>query len=251
MNNLALRMLIRKYEIEYLHFMGIECLPTYSIVFKEISLNTADAQGYDSPAATQYNRETGEHTLEIWPEGLKLEGAPLVFHEFTHMLDAEKYSYKNDAKYVANKGFTEYHASQIDLLKRLGAKKVNEPISFSINTTIEHLGKRITVGEFLDGSCSTACEIINRKDFPKDVETLSTALGIIFNYLGRRSICKMYSTDYKDVIDDSRLSSLIGNAHFSLLKGLMSGWLDDKAVAAVDDLFFRIASDLLQQYQLI
>ena len=251
MNNLALTMLIRKYEIEYLRFMGIECLPTYSIVSKEISLNTADAQGYGSPASTQYNRKTGEHTLEIWPEGLRLDGAPLVFHEFTHMLDAEKYSYKDDAKYVANKGFTEYHASQIDLFKRLGANNVNDTISFSMNTTIEYLGKRITVGEFLYAACSTACEIINRNDFPKDVETLSTALGTIFNYLGRRSICVMYATDYKDIIDDSRMSGLIGNAPFSLLKGLMSRWLDDKTVATVDGLFFRLVSTLLHQFQLI
>jgi len=37
----------------------------------------------------------------------------------------------------------------------------------------------------------------------------------------------------------------------SLLKGLMSRWLDDKTVATVDGLFFRIVSTLLHQFQLI
>ena len=120
-----------------------------------------------------------------------------------------------------------------------------------MNTAVEHLGKRITVEEYLYDACSTACEIINRNDFPKDVKTLSTALGTIFNYLGRRSICMMYATDYKDVFDDSKMSGLIGNAPFSLLKGLMSRWLDDKTVATVDGLFFQIVSTLLHQYQLV
>ena len=250
MNMEAITMLIRKYEMDYVRFMGIECLPEYKIVAKDIDLAMADSQGFTAPATAQYNRDTGEHTLEIWPLGMNLDGAPLIFHEFTHMLDAEKYSYKSHEKYIANKGFTEYHASQVDLLKRLGVKCINTPISFSMKDTIEHFGETITVEEFVRIAHSTACELISRSDFPSNVETLSTTLGLIFNYLGRRSICIMYATDYNDTFDDSMFSKLVGNAPFCLIKNLMSRWLDDKTVAVIDGLFFKLISALIQEYQL-
>lgn len=246
----ATAMLIKKYEMDYIRFMGIECLPEYRVTTKEIDLAVADSQGFSAPATAWYDRATGKHTLEVWPTGLRIEGAPLIFHEFTHMLDAEKYVGKSDIKYIANKGFTEYHASQVDLLKRLGAKNISSPISFSMKDPVEHLNQRITVEEFVRAAHSTACELINRADFPSNIQTLSATMGLIFNYLGRRSICIMYASDYTDSFDDSLFSKLIGTAPYSLIKNLMNRWLDDQTVDVIDGLFFKLISALIQAYQL-
>ena len=55
-----------------------------------------------------------------------------------------------------------------------------------------------------------ANELISREDFPANIETLATTMGAIFNYYGRRSICKMYATDYIDEADTSVIAGFIG-----------------------------------------
>ena len=64
----------------------------------------------------------------------------ILFHEFTHILDAETYARGDKVKYATSSGFTEYHASQIELLKMLGANSANEHISFSTKKMVKTIG---------------------------------------------------------------------------------------------------------------
>ena len=98
-------------------------------------------QGFDAPAAF-YDIPTGNHTLEIWSKLSlpQMNAAYLVFHEFTHIQDAEVYSQRDKFKHMSNKGYTEYHVAQIDFMKLLGAKSIAEPFSFSMKQSVETFG---------------------------------------------------------------------------------------------------------------
>ena len=120
---------VKKLEEDYKDFMHIDSFPPYTFESKTVSLVKADSEGFDSVAQSKYNPETQEHTL-IVADNLIIEPY-ILFHEFTHILDAETYARGDKVKYATSSGFTEYHASQIELLKMLGANSANEHISFS------------------------------------------------------------------------------------------------------------------------
>lgn len=64
MSNVLRRQII-KCENEYKSFMGIEKFPKYRLQFKEVSLEKADAVGFESAASTFYQTDTKEHMLLI------------------------------------------------------------------------------------------------------------------------------------------------------------------------------------------
>ena len=106
---------VKKLEKDYKAFMGIDSFPHYTFESKSVSLVKADNEGFESLALAKYKAETQEHTL-IVADNLNIEPY-ILFHEFTHILDAEIYARGDKIKYATSSGFTEYHASQIELLK--------------------------------------------------------------------------------------------------------------------------------------
>ena len=204
------------------------------------------------PAAAFYDIPTGNHTLEIWSKLSlpQMNAAYLVFHEFTHIWDAEVYSQRDKLKHMSNKGYTEYHAAQIDFMKLLGAKSIAEPFSFSMKQSVETFGGTKTAKEFVDMPRNLANELISRKDFPANIETLATTMGAIFNYYGRRSICKMYATDYIDEADTSVIAGFIGEDTVKALDAFMLGWLDAGKVSLLDALYGKMIVSLVQRNKL-
>lgn len=74
-------------------FVQSDFLPSflpYTFESKTVSLVKADSEGFDSVAQSKYNPETQEHTL-IVADNLIIEPY-ILFHEFTHILDAETYA---------------------------------------------------------------------------------------------------------------------------------------------------------------
>ena len=154
---------------------------------------------------------------------------------------------------MSNKGFTEYHAAQIDLLKLLGAQNIKLPISFDMDKTVNTISGAQTVRSYVDGARTLALELIQRDDFPANIETLATTLGVIFNYYGRRSICKMYAKDYEDNADMSVISAFLGengNNTINALNSYMLGWLEPERVAFIDAFYYRMVLFLVQKYKL-
>ena len=212
-------------------------------------------QGFEAPASAFYNVSTGSHILEIWSKLSlpQMNAKYYVFHELTHILDAEVYSQKDKVKHMSNKGFTEYHAAQIDLLKLLGAQNIKLPISFDMDKTVNTISGAQTVRSYVDGARTLALELIQRDDFPANIETLATTLGVIFNYYGRRSICKMYAKDYEDNADMSVISAFLGengNNTITALNSYMLGWLEPERVAFIDAFYYRMVLFLVQKYKL-
>lgn len=230
--------------------MGMDSMPSYQIVPKDVSLQLAINQGFESPAAVSYDLSSGTHILKIWSTVPMLYADYLVFHEFTHILDAETYSKRDKLKHMANRGYTEYHAAQIDFMKLLGVKSINEPFSFSMRKSLKTYGGTKTAAEFLMEPHIHATELINRQDFPANLETLATTFGVIFNYYGRRSICKMYAIDYIEKVDNSSIIKLIKKETVEALNNFMYGWFDNNRVSAIDQLYQQMAISLVQQYHL-
>jgi len=239
-------------------FVGIDSFPDFKIIPKEITLEKADKHGYDAPASAIYDSSTGLHSLEIWSKLClpQMNAKYFVFHELTHILDAQildaqVHSQNNNIKHVLNKGYTEFHASQIDFMQIVGAENIFTPFSFDMNQMVKTISGEKTANEYLDESRILATDLIERTDFPANIYTLLDTLGIIFNYYGKRSICKMHAKNYKDQSDLGVITGLIGEDNVKILNSLMLGWLEPSKVVLVDTLFKIMVMSLAQKYHLL
>lgn len=134
MYKVLLRKQIDNYIDEYTDFVGIQNFPAYDLQFKAVSKSKADNQGYEVLACTSYQAEIQKHILEV-STNVELS-KHLMFHEFTHMMDSELYVNGDKYRYVGVSGYTEYHASQVELMLLLGANAINDIPTFSIDTII-------------------------------------------------------------------------------------------------------------------
>lgn len=237
---------------EFMSYIGVNTFPAFSIITKEMNLEKSKQQGFDSMAAAFYDVQTGTHRLEIWSKLYlpQLNAKYLVFHELTHILDAEVYSQRDKWKHMSNKGYTEYHAGQIDFMKLLGAENISSSFEFKMNQKIETVGGTKTAQEFVEMPRKLASELIGREDFPANLETLAVTLGIIFNYYGRRSVCLMYAGDYDDSADMSVIEGFLGKDTVKAFNNYMVGWFEAKKVTPIDMLYGKMILALAQKNKL-
>jgi len=238
---------------DYKKFVKINNFPIFTIKPKEMTLEKSMKHGFDAPATVFYDVPTGAHSLEIWSRLYlpQMNAQYLVFHEFTHIWDAEVYSLKDKEKHISNKGYTEFHAAQIDFMRILGASNIYEPFSFNMNQKIETFGGTKTAIDFVEMPLNLATQLITRSDFPANIETLVTTLATIFNYYGRRSICKMYATNFKDVSDTSNIASFLGKDTINFLNTYMLGWFDKNKVRLIDELYKGMILTIVSKYNLL
>ena len=57
----------------------------------------------------------------------------LLFYEFTHILDTYRYVNGDKNRNAGIKGYTEFHASQVELIKMLGNERIDTIKNFSMN----------------------------------------------------------------------------------------------------------------------
>lgn len=235
---------------EFMSYIGVNTFPVFSIITKEMDLEKSKQQGFGSMAAAFYDVQTGTHRLEIWSKLPQLNAKYLIFHELTHILDAEVYSQRDRWKHMSNKGYTEYHAGQIDFMKLLGAENISSPFEFKMNHKIETVGGTKTAQEFVDMPRKLASELIGRGDFPANLETLAVTMGLIFNYYGRRSVGMMYAGDYNDSVDMSVIDEFLGKDIVKVLNNYMVGWFDAEKVVPIDMLYGEMFLVLAQRNKL-
>jgi hypothetical protein len=240
---------LKEFEGEYINFVGIREFPNYELTTKDVSLEVAERQGFDSVATTLYFPKEGVHKLIVSNNLLLSE--EYIFHEFTHMLDSEIYVRNDKTRYAALSGFTEYHASQIELMRLLGASKLTEEISFSMKKEIITFSGEKSVEKYVKMKQQHAIELFSRNDFPANIETLKSAVGILFNYFGLRSICEMYSIDYKEEIMNESFLKFIPTQKFVILNNLMHGWLDDSRIELSMQVYVGIVFPLIREYGLV
>lgn len=249
MDNNALIDQIKEYEDEYKTFMEIKDFPSYNIQTKVASAETAQNQGFESIACADYNTEANSHMLTV-SNNLTLV-KHVVFHEFTHILDSEIYVNGDKVRYMGISGFTEYHASQIELLNLLGAKSNSEILQFSMNDTIETLMGVKTVQQYIDEKQQHSIDLFGRKDFPASIDVLKSSVGIMFNYFGLRSICELYATDYNENINNQAYMKFISTQQFTAINNLMHGWLDGPRINLSILLYNSVIMSIIKGYRLI
>ena len=71
---------------------------------------------------------------------------------------------------------------------------------------------------------------MNRTDFPRDIEALKTTVGVLYNYFGVRSICKMYAKDYTEEVDNTIIIQKLSKVLFEEINSFMVGWFNEAQV---------------------
>lgn len=246
MTEKQIKNLIKEYEKEYIDFMGIERFPQYRIELFKMDVAKSDAAGFGSMAQAKYNFKTNEHILRICIDS-KISKS-IIFHEFTHILDADMYAAKNPLKYMGLSGYTEYHASQVALMIMLGADKIQpHDFSFALDTKIKLFETGETVENYLNSRHQLVLDMMNRTDFPRDIEALKTTIGVLYNYFGLRSICKMYAEDYHEKVDNTVVVKKISSELFEEINSSMVGWFNQSQVEASFITYKRIIEPMLQK----
>lgn len=248
MNRESIIMQLKIYENEFRTFMNIEKFPVYELQTQEVSQNIADTQGFEVGAATFYRTQNKSHSLLI-STNLTLSKY-LIFHEFTHMLDSEMYVNGDSGRYAGLSGFTEYHASQVELMQLLGASTFNQVPSFSMDTIITTLAGEKSVSQYVREKQQHAIELFSRADFPADLNTLKSAVGILFNYFGLRSICEMYAIDFSEEVNNQAFLKYISTYLFVALNNLMHGWLDEEKIELSINIYINIIFPLIKEFKL-
>lgn len=215
-------------KIKYMKFMKLHSFPHYDIIIQNISLDANESKQYMKAACAKYDFETQRHSLIVNPSIDFYEY--IVFHEFTHILDTEQYANNDRISYVYLSGYTEYHASQIELLNLLGAKKVNKRVRFKMNQIIKTLTGNITVQEYIEDKHNHAIELFNNDSFSVNDEYMIGSLGVLFNYWGLRSICEMFASDYKENKNNDAFLKRIPPLLFISLDSSMHGFMNDKQI---------------------
>lgn len=243
-----LRKQIDSYLKEYISFIGIDSFPAYVLQFREVSLSRADSQGYEVPACTSYKVETDKHTLSI-ATNLELS-KHVAFHEFTHILDSDQYVHGDKVRYAGLSGYTEYHASQVELVQLLGAECISDITPFSMNTILSTLSGQKTVSQYILEKHQHAIELFSRSDFPANIDAWKSAVGVLYNYWGLRSICEMYATDFVEVINNGAFMKYISTLNFCRMNNLMHGWLDAVKIDSSIPLYINAVFSVIQDYKL-
>lgn len=240
---------IKRLELDYIKFMGIKDFPNYCLTTKELSKSAIDDKGFESVASVNYKADSDTHYLCV--SSNLLISSHLLFHEFTHILDTEMYAKQDKIKHAYIYGFTEYHASQIGFLQLLGAKSKNDIISFSMNDKIESFSITTSVLDYITTKQNLAIELFERNEFKTDFATFSTAIGVLHNYWGLRSICEMYAIDYEEVIKNEAFLNVMSSFHFAKLNNLMHGWFDSKKIDECIAVYSTVVNNLIRTYRLL
>lgn len=116
---------------EYKKFMGIDTFPDYVLETRELTLDKSIKTGFDSLATARYDFNMRKNILTVASQVVTLKADYVIFHELTHILDEETHCKGDKIKHMANAGFTEYHASQVEMMKLIGVASIDAPCRFS------------------------------------------------------------------------------------------------------------------------
>ena len=122
-------------------------------------------------------------------------------------------------------GYMEYHASQVELMVGLGANSIKDTLSFSVCDPIDNLG--FTIKEYMDTRFEIAVDMLNNSIPNNRLD----GLGVLYNFLGLKSICLMYALDYKDNYNYCLLTNRLGPYLLSTANRFMVGWEIDVSKA--------------------
>lgn len=204
---------------EYKRFLGIDYFPNFEVKPLQLDLS----QQACAFAKTEYDCKAKQHTLYI-PTICELPRY-VIYHELTHILDAEEYSNGNSEHDYCLNGYLEYHAAQVSMMQMLGATSVCEQISFGMDDLISDC----SVKEFLEKKYRLAVSLMKDSDKSKKVD----GLDVFFGYLGFASICKLFANDYSDRSEYREAFAFFPLTLFYEIRETMVGWKLDVEYAVI------------------
>lgn len=99
-----------------------------------------------------------------------------------------------------------------------------------MNSVISTLPNDRTVTDYLNSKHQFVIDMMSRNDFPADIESLKTTLGVLYNYWGLRSICKMQIKDFEESVDNTAILQVLPFQLFAVMNIFMDGWFDSAKV---------------------
>lgn len=240
----------------YLSFMGLNEMPAIVRNPVEITLQGANAKGYGTWASVFYDVGTDKFRLDVWKDIYKpqLHADYILFHEYTHAVDIERLAKKDTVRYASIKGYIEYHAAQVELMKQIGAKNIQDNLLFSMNDVVKGVANDKPVVDVLRTGKKAATDLILRPGFPTNIEMLATTMGMVFNHLGRVSICKMFAADYdkyqSELENYDSEEAFFGADAWKLIKALMQGFMLDDEIEMEMKVHFGILMTVSKRYGL-
>lgn len=233
----------------YKRFMKISYFPEFNL--KLIDDNNLIREGYGVAAEHFYNINSNKHTLNIWKDIYKFPSDYYIFHELTHIYDTTLHSAGNKFLYAANRGYLEYHAAQVDLLKLVNATTIDSTVTFSLKQVIDTMFGKGTVLQYINDPHIAVLKIIKKSSYPNSHEEVGNSLGMIFNYLGRISICKMFATDYLDyeqALTDMMIEKTVLGDTFSKIFNRLNGFLGENEIRIVGDYYLKLIVELCDKF---
>ncbi len=133
----------------------------------------------------------------------------------------------------------------VELMIMLGADSIQtQDFSFTVDVEIGNS----TVRNYLNSRHQLVVNMMNRTDFPRDIEALKTTVGVLYNYFGVRSICKMYAKDYTEEVDNTIIIQKLSKVLFEEINSFMVGWFNEAQVELSFVSYMKIMWPMLQSY---
>lgn len=244
---------INRYLNNFKNFMNLEEFPKFKIIKTKNTLKKAKNRGIGALVSCNYDYSEKIHLLKVEQLMPLVNAEHLFFHEFTHIIDIEKYAKNSETVRVQNLGYSEYHAGQIELLNLLGMKNLNEIDDFILDKVVlTKYGSKKAIDYTID-KINTSIELIGEEYFPQDLQSYASVLGLIFNFWGMRSIFEMYSNEYQEIfdsIDYSNIKKFLGGKMYILFDEIMHGWLEDTDIEQAGILYMHLLNDNIKKYNL-
>lgn len=247
MNEVEIEQFIRNdFETKYLCFMGVQTFPQYEIKFDLLNPNFFSGNTSVPSASANYNIHEDKHDLIIRIDVTKC--LDVLYHEFTHILDYGNYVRGQDINNLGLNGFSEYHATQVELQYLLGMSHVWDcNMKYSMDQSV--LGFE-SLSSYLSNKLDIIKELFSCKAIYKDVRLLGMAIGTVFNLLGAVSICKNFCFDY-DMNIENQLEKAIDNdtvfSKFKVFFPVMIGRLDESEIMKCVELYVFSFIDLFRR----
>ena len=119
----------------------------------------------------------------------------------------------------------------------IGAETINSTVCFSMKEQINR--SNWSVQKYVDNKLETARKLI----LDSDRQRKTDGLGALYNFLGLRSICNLYSYDFIDQYDYHDFLKTMSSYLFISLKNYMVGWVSD--VEKAEGLYSNVLKSVL------
>lgn len=141
------------------------------------------------------------------------------------------------------------------MLVLVGASSINECPAFSVNKIIKTIDGDHAALDYVNSCIRLAAKLVERDDFPQNIDTFVQVFGSTFNYWGSKAACRKYATDYDEEKFEKPASVLkfFNNRNidiFSLFDKLLVGQCDDTFAETMVATMGKVYAGYAQDYEL-